>query len=206
MTTYYGNDTNELLFSFILLSENPVDFIYYDNILGFGGDDTIYGGGFDDYLNGGDGNDTIFGYTGSDNIIGHHGSDNLNGEDGNDGLSGGDGNDALSGGNGNDALSGDSGADYLTGGAGKDAFGYVTASDSLVGLGKDTIADFTPGVDKLNLAGVDANASLAGNQAFSTAQIVYLGGIATIDILGSSQDMQIKFIGSPNINWTDVIL
>ena len=113
---------------------------------------------------------------------------------------------ALSGGNGNDKLSGDWGADYLTGGNNADIFGYVTAQDSLVGLGKDTIADFTPGADKINLAGVDANASVAGNQAFSTAQIVYIGGIATIDILGSTQDMQIQLNGTPAINWTDIVL
>lgn len=204
--TYTGDNTSEIIIGGYLLSENPPVAIYYDYIDGRGGNDTIYAGDFDDILYGGTGNDTIFAGGDPDSIYGGEGDDNLNGEEGNDSFSGANGNDAISGGSGNDSISGDFGADYLHGGSGRDTFGYFSAVDSLVGLGRDNIADFTPGVDKIDLRLVDANASLAGNQAFSTAQIVYIGGMATIDILGSTQDMQIFLSGNPAVNWTDIYL
>lgn len=132
-------------------------------------------------------------------------NDTLSGLDGNDFLNGWGGNDILSGGNGNDSLLGDVGSDQLTGGSNADLFSYNTVSDSISGA-RDVITDFTPNVDKVDLSIVDANTSLAGNQAFLTSQISYISGIATLDIIGSSLDMQIQFTGTPTINWTDIIL
>ena len=64
-------------------------------------------------------------------------------------------------------LVGGAGADVLTGGAGADVFRFTALADSTVAAGgRDTIRDFASG-DKIDLHLIDANASLAGDQAFS---------------------------------------
>lgn len=80
----------------------------------------------------------------------------LRGLAGNDTLNGGGGNDTLDGGGGNDRLNGGDGADVLIGGAGKDTMTGGRGADVFVlatGSGADTITDFTPGLDRLDLAG-----------------------------------------------------
>ena len=63
-------------------------------------------------------------------------------------------------------LNGGAGADVLTGGAGADVFRFSALTDSTVAVGgRDTIRDFVSG-DKIDLHLIDANASLAGDQAF----------------------------------------
>lgn len=59
-------------------------------------------------------------------------------------LWGGLGNDVLTGGGAGDVLSGDSGDDIMTGGEGEDTFLYAQ-----IAQGRDTIRDFTPGIDTL---------------------------------------------------------
>ena len=163
-------------------------------IEGFGGDDVIFGGAQNDGLNGGagadllngeEGNDTLVGGAGSDLIsgevgddrlfggadgdvlLGAEGADLLNGETGDDALFGGGGADLMSGEEGNDSLYGDAGADILIGGAGRDSFIYRTAGDSSLGGGVDIIADFTRGQDVVDISRIDADALLAGDQAFA---------------------------------------
>jgi serralysin len=76
----------------------------------------------------------------------------------------------LNGGAGNDRLAGGDGVDFLTGGAGSDTFvgeinaTKVTSKTGAISL--DLVLDFQPG-DILDLSGIDANAGLAGNQAFT---------------------------------------
>jgi autotransporter-associated beta strand protein len=90
------------------------------------------------------------------------------GNAGNDRLNGGDQVDSINGGNDIDKIRGDGGADILTGGAGADVFKYRAIADSGTTAGtRDTITDFVAGTDKLNFVKIDANASLAGDQAFS---------------------------------------
>jgi carbonic anhydrase len=82
----------------------------------------------------------------SDDIIyGRAGNDTLTGGGGNDKIFGETGGDHLSGGLGNDWLIGGVGSDTLTGGGGSDKFVLVP------GEGRDTITDFSVGVDKLSL-------------------------------------------------------
>jgi serralysin len=69
----------------------------------------------------------------------------------------------LDGGAGNDVLDGLGGNDTLIGGAGNDVFKFSTLG------GTDKIADFGNGADTINLADIDANAGVAGNQAFVLA-------------------------------------
>jgi len=76
---------------------------------------------------------------------GGDGADTLIGGDGYDNLYGGAGNDVLKGGGRVDFLSGDEGDDTMTGGADVDIFFFGEKS------GKDTITDFVPEDDRLDL-------------------------------------------------------
>ena len=81
---------------------------------------------------------------------------------------GGPGDDFLYGGSGNDRISGGGGNDYLKGNAGSDSF--VFGADA---GGRDTIGDFRPGTDFLEI-----KADLNGNGLKSASQIL---GTATAD-------------------------
>jgi Ca2+-binding RTX toxin-like protein len=73
--------------------------------------------------------------------------------------------DVIVGSGGNDRIWGRGGADTLTGGSGNDSFAYASASDSRAG-GIDEILDLREG-DTIDLATLDANSALAGDQAFT---------------------------------------
>lgn len=79
------------------------------------------------------------------------------------------GNDLINGGDGNDTVIGGGGADNLFGGVGLDTFLY---NADITEIGNDpnlleTIFDFNENQDILNLSAIDANITLANNQAFS---------------------------------------
>jgi serralysin len=147
------------------------DFLY-----GWQGSDVLIGNDGDDELWGGEGRDFLYGWTGSDVLIGNDGDDELwGGEDGDflygwtggDYLIGGEGNDELWGGEDNDRLFGGSGADKLVGGTGADVFVFHGLADSAP-TASDRIWDFSSAEgDIVDLALIDANSSLAGDQAFS---------------------------------------
>ncbi|MBX3568628.1 MAG: M10 family metallopeptidase C-terminal domain-containing protein [Rhizobiaceae bacterium] len=64
-------------------------------------------------------------------------------------------------------IRGNGGADTMTGGAGGDTFVYASRADSTYATaGRDLIKDFTVGTDKIDLALIDANTLLTGNQDF----------------------------------------
>ena len=103
----------------------------------------------------------------NDLMLGDEEVNALRGGAGNDVIYGRAGNDILNGGDGNDALHGNYGADILIGAAGADRFIYLAASDSRAGAReRDVIADFTSGEDRIEIARVDADVTVAGNQAF----------------------------------------
>lgn len=108
----------------------------------------------------GSGTDTIATGAGADQIKGLAGSDVLSGLAGNDTLWGGDGNDVLNGG---------AGRDILIGGAGADDFVFLATSDSAPSTStRDAISNgFSRGADDIVVSSIDANAALAGNQAFA---------------------------------------
>lgn len=149
------------------------------------GNDLVYGGVGHDTLNGGAGNDTLFGEGGNDRLFGGSGNDQLRGGAGNDYLRGDEGNDLLVGGSGDDTLLGGSGRDVLQGGLGRDIltgdgpsglfgaapeadiFRWASVNDSRAGTARDVVTDFLRGTDILDLAGIDANTQVSGNQAFA---------------------------------------
>lgn len=129
--------------------------------------EVIFGNAANNYLSGGSGDDRIFGYGGNDTLLGGTGKDRMDGGSGRDKLDGGTGNDKLFGGSGNDTLIGGAGHDKLGGGAGRDTFLFRAIGDSTAkSEGRDKIADFTRGQDKVDLTLIDAKTGAAGNNAF----------------------------------------
>jgi Ca2+-binding RTX toxin-like protein len=80
--------------------------------------------------------------------------------------------DTLRGWWGDDVLEGGAGADALIGGGGADTFHYGALIDSNP-AGFDTIADFLPGTDVIDLGAIDADPATASDDAFA-----YIGGAA----------------------------
>lgn len=109
----------------------------------------------------------INGLGGADTIAGTALADTINGGAGNDLLVGRDGNDVLRGDGGDDRLIGGLGADTLTGGGGADRFVFTAPADSNAANGLDHITDFKQKKDAVDLSGIDASTTLAGDQAFS---------------------------------------
>lgn len=119
-----------------------------------------------------------------ENAVGGKGADNITGNDaanvlkanlGNDTVDGGAGNDTVYGGAGNDLLSGGQGVDVVVGGAGADTFRFYTLAGSPYGAA-DTLVAGDSGlafdgagsakIDVINLASLDANLTVGGDQAF----------------------------------------
>lgn len=135
-----------------------------DKIDGLGGDDTISGAGGADKLIGGKGKDRLLGGAGDDRLLGGGGRDVLKdtkgdnilkGGAGRDRLVTGKGDDRLDGGNGNDVLKSKGGADFLDGGKGDDVLIGGGGTDVFAfgrKHGVDTIRDFHPGQDKIDLS------------------------------------------------------
>lgn len=182
-----GNDTIELYGSSGSLMPSVVHTAYGD-----GGDDIITsvaqtgvaddgdrttvdtrldGGADDDILTAttifgpndeGEGGSRLYGRTGDDILRVYGGVENT--------LDGGAGDDTITGGIGADRIIGGPGADRLRGGGGNDAFIFLFA-DGVTPTPGDTIFDFGIGTaargdDVIDLSRVDANANVAGNQAF----------------------------------------
>ena len=72
---------------------------------------------------------------------------------------------------GNDRIIGGDGVDRMTGGAGNDVFvgeiNATTVASKTGPISLDLILDFQSGSDKIDLSGIDANSTLAGDQAFT---------------------------------------
>ncbi|WP_201860615.1 M10 family metallopeptidase [Microvirga soli] len=110
-----------------------------------------------EWLTGSSYSDTLYGNGSANQIKGGSGRDTLNGRSGND---------VLDGGTSSDKLHGGSGKDLLIGGSGTDVFVFSSSSHSRMSSA-DIIKDFRRGSDHIDLRDIDANAKLAGNQAFT---------------------------------------
>jgi Ca2+-binding RTX toxin-like protein len=154
-----------------------------DRLFGRGGDDLLRGGFGADLLDGGSGAKDLVSYEEGtvgvvvrladdraargvevdripnvEGAIGSNAADRLRGDAAANELRGLDGDDHLFGGRGGDALSG---------GNGVDRFDYDGTADSPFRGATDVIADFTRGVDRLDLSTIDANAATPElNEAF----------------------------------------
>jgi serralysin len=99
----------------------------------------------------------------------------------------------LKGNAGDNLIRGEGGADTMSGGAGGDAFAFRSALDSTAAA--DRILDFTPGEDTIDLSRIDADGTLAGNQAFRAVS-AFTGARGelrwcTLDRAGSANDQTI---------------
>lgn len=123
-----------------------------------------------------DGHNDITGTSANNLLTGSSGYDLIHGLDGNDSVKAGAGNDWLYGDNGVDGLYGEAGDDVIIGGAGGDTLSGGLGADTYIYLAltdstpdaPDFIKDFnvTQG-DTLDVSFIDANTSLAGDQAFT---------------------------------------
>jgi Ca2+-binding RTX toxin-like protein len=119
-------------------------------------------------VNMGDGTDTYIGGLARDIVNGDLGNDGLWGNGGADFIKGGDGADKFTGGPGRDWLWGWDGVVGHSNDGDVDTFYYNALTDSgITAATRDVIVDFVRLSDKINLVNIDANALLAGNQAFS---------------------------------------
>lgn len=89
------------------------------------------------------------------------------------------GRDSIVGTAGDDTITGGVGADTLTGGAGGDTFVYTSLRDA-----GDTITDFTPYADKLDLAGVLSSLGIPAGSAVANGNVVIrdVSGGASVQI------------------------
>jgi len=98
------------------------------------------------------------------------------GASGNDLLVGGIDADSLSGGAGKDTLIGGLGQDTMTGGSGADIFRFTSIAEmGSSSAACDTITDFKPGEDKIDLSHIDADTSTSADDAFGSLILVTSG-------------------------------
>ena len=127
---------------------------------------------------------------------------------------------ALSGLAGDDLIFGGLGKDKLTGGLGKDTFDFNTSLEIGKGASRDAIWDFTHSEgDKIDLSGIDANSSKAGNQVFSfigskafggkAGELSFINGILSADTdgkNGADLELSIKLVGTTTLVIADFVL
>lgn len=125
----------------------------------------------------------------------------------------------LNGGTGNDWLTGGAGKDTLIGGTGADRFDFNVQADSGIGSLRDVISDFRRADgDKIDLSGIDANLSLAGNQAFkfigaaaftgnAAGLARFTGGVLYLSTdADTASEMEIQLTGVSSLLATDFFL
>ncbi|NGO52225.1 M10 family metallopeptidase C-terminal domain-containing protein [Allomesorhizobium camelthorni] len=125
----------------------------------------------------------LYGSTFNDDLRGDGSSNLICGGPGGDVIYGRGSNDQIQGGDGHDVLIGGYGGDWLHGGKGPDIFLFQGIGDSLP-TQRDTIADFSSGLDKIDLRRLDANRNEAGDQAFSF--------IGDSEFTGSAGELQFR--------------
>jgi Ca2+-binding RTX toxin-like protein len=120
-------------------------------------------------------------------------------------------------------ITGNTGTNMLTGGLGRDTFDFNSLADSKVGALRDIITDFVSATDKIDLRTIDANSTVALDQAFTfltvkdaafthvAGELRYItSGANTIvegDVNGNGvADFQIQLTGNLTLLGTDFIL
>lgn len=244
-----AQDTRAAGLDTLLAIENLLGGSGNDLLLGNTAANRLDGGAGDDTLDGGSGNDILIGgshgplgdtvsyATATAAVVvslaitkaqttGGGGSDtltdleHLSGSAFADTLTGSAAANRLDGAAGNDTLSGGGGADVLIGGAGADSFAWALPTDTGLGEGnRDRILDWQSG-DRLDLAAIDANASLSGNQAFTFIGVGAFTGLGQLrfnlvgditlieaNISGSlAADLQIELSGSHALTAAAILL
>ena len=68
----------------------------------------------------------------------------------------------------------------MTGGGGRDTWDFNDVADSPAGATRDLVTDFAPGQDVIDLAGIDADTTVPGNQSFRWVAKAVLTGAAQL--------------------------
>ncbi len=201
-----------------------------DVILGGSGNDELHGGSGNDVLEGdyvidlsieeNSYDDKLYGDEGNDFLLGMEGSDELYGGAGDDILGNGtriggidDGiNNYFYGGSGNDLIHGGNGDDLISGGAGHNVIylrhpyysGISSDTDTVVitenAGGRDTVVNFRPDSDKLDLSAFDSDLQEVVMYEFGVSSTEEAGVMLS---LGSDQYIIIKDVSSNDLisNW-----
>lgn len=149
-----------------------------------------------------------------ENAVGGGGRDSLIGNSRANVLSGGGAADKLNGMDGNDTLIGGTGRDVLIGGGGADVFVFSSVADSRPLAGADVIRDFQRGADRIDLRQIDADPTVAGNQALafrSGPGGVWLrpdagAVIVAADVTGDGiADLEIRVLGQQVLTASDFV-
>ncbi|HET9811995.1 MAG TPA: M10 family metallopeptidase C-terminal domain-containing protein [Sphingomicrobium sp.] len=169
------------------------------------------GGGWVSYAYGIYGGFTIANGVTIENARSGSGNDVLIGNDAANVLSSGAGGDRLTGNGGDDVLIGGAGTDTLTGGAGADTFRFDSLADSSVGTGRDVIADFVHGSDKIDFGALGAS-TFVGNAAFSGAagevRAASFTGTTIVEVDSDgdgSADLQVELAGAVSLDSRDFV-
>jgi RTX calcium-binding nonapeptide repeat (4 copies) len=145
----------------------------------------------------------IVGTGADDRVRGTGFADRVFARGGDDRVIGGRGGDTLKGGAGGDRLAGGAGRDRLSGDAGADTFVFASAGHA----GRDRIVDFAPGVDRVDLAGIDADPSRRGHQALEAGDLERGKGFAAADLDGDGRpDFRLAFEGGVKPGADDFLL
>ena len=167
-----------------------------------------------------DGTSSIDTFIAIENLIGGSNSDILTGNAVNNIINGGSGNDTVNGGAGNDTVIGGLGKDTITGGTGTDIFDFNALLESVVGVNRDIITDFSSAqLDKIDLSTIDANSTLVNDQAFlstiltsgnfnAIGQLRLVGNILSgnTDANLTTSEFEIQLTGVTSLTGTDFIL
>src|SRR6185312_9188481 len=97
--------------------------------------------------------------TGVENITLASGAGNIN-------ATGNASDNVLTGNEGNNILTGGAGVDTMTGNGGVDIFAFGESDTGATTGTRDLITDFTPGTDQIDLTGIDADRTVAGQDSF----------------------------------------
>jgi Ca2+-binding RTX toxin-like protein len=210
----------------------------WDKLVGGAGDDTLSGGLGNDHLKGSGGYDVVSfegsaagvvvdlvaGTATGEGTDGLKGFENVIGSAHDDVIRDGAWRGELKGGAGDDTLIGGGGADTLRGGEGADRFVYDAAADSVhTSPGStDIIYAFETGIDRVDLAAIDADETTGADDAFTFSLggpsgapqigVLYVDsdaviGAAQADTDGDgSYDLEITFAVSGPLSATDFVL